>query len=135
MGSVMGGREVEVTATVLDETGDRVAGVECTFSIHAQPGSDASVDPGPVTTDAEGRATTTLRVGSTAGIVEVRADCDGISQVLRVEVLPTVLTPTGPDSDGPGSGSAVAWLITALAGISAAAAAGYAALRLRPRQP
>jgi hypothetical protein len=129
------GGEVEVTATVLDETGDPVAGVECSFSIHAQPGSDASVDPGPETTDAVGRATTTVSVGSTAGIVEVRADCDGISQVLSVEVILTALPPTGASGDGSDRGSVVVSLIAILAAASAAAAARYAVLFLGARRP
>ncbi len=120
---------------VLDETGDPVAGVECSFSIHAQPGSDASVDPGPGTTDAAGRATTTVSVGSTVGIVEVRADCDGISQVLRVEVRLIALPPTGAGSDGSGRGSVVVSLIAVLAAASAAVAARYGALCLGARRP
>ncbi len=119
-----------MTVTVLNENGDRVAGVECTFSIHTQSGSDASVDPSLVTTDDEGKAATTLTVGSTVGTVELRAVCDGISQVVRVEVMPTTLPSTGTASNSSGGGSVVAWLVAVLAGASAAAVIRYGALRL-----
>ena len=116
-----------MTVTVLNEKGDRVAGVECIFSIHAQPGSGASVKPRLVTTGAEGRATATLMMGSTVGIVEVRADCDGTSQLLRVEVKATVLPTAGVDNNGSGSRSVVVWLIVALAVVGGAAVVATAA--------
>jgi hypothetical protein len=107
------GEDVEVTAEVLDANGNPVVGAECTFSIASQPGDDATVDAGPVATDAEGHATTTLHTGSTAGTIEVEADCDGLTQVLAVEVGAGVTAPgTGSGGQSPSASSSL-WLALA----------------------
>ena len=117
--------EVEVTATLVDDNGDPVVGVDCTFSIFSQPGDDATVDPGPVTTDADGKASTTLNVGSTPGIVEVQADCNGFSQLLDVTVSPS-LPATGAALEADGGFSVGLWaMIGALVGATAAALSLY----------
>jgi hypothetical protein len=119
------GDSVTVTATVTDADGNPNAGVECTFDVYSQPGSDASVDAGPVTTDANGQATTTLNVGSTVGTVEVLATCGPFTQVLAVEVgvgLPTTGGAAGSSDSAP-------WL--ALAAGLAALGLGALALRMR----
>jgi hypothetical protein len=80
------GDTVSITATARDADGNPVAGAECTFEIASQPGGDARVDEGPLTTDENGLATAALHVGGTVGTVEVRATCNGLTQVLAVEV-------------------------------------------------
>jgi hypothetical protein len=64
-----------VTATVLDTNGDVVVGASCAFVVGEQPGTDATVDPGPFTTDEDGQVQTTLHTGSTAGPIVVEASC------------------------------------------------------------
>jgi hypothetical protein len=119
------GDTVTVTATATDAGGNPVAGAECTFRIYSQPGDDASVDEGPVTTDANGQATTTLNVGSTVGTVEVLATCGVFNEVLAVEVGVGL-----PSTGGAiGSSDASTWLLLA-AGL---AAFGLGALALRDR--
>jgi len=129
-GTVTAGGEVDVTATVVNESGDPLAGVDCTFSIFSQPGNTATVDAGPVTTGADGTATTTLHAGNTPGTVEVRAECGQFTDVLEVTVSPS-LPGTGAATSSDGMSS---WLIALLAGAATLATAGCAALRLRTRR-
>jgi hypothetical protein len=125
--NVVVGDDVDVTAAVVDENGDPVVGEDCTFSIVSQPGDDASVDEGPVTTDDAGQAISTLSVGSTAGTVQVQAECGAFTQVLDVVVAPESLPVTG---GGTGSASQT-WLVALLAAAGAVALAGGLALRVR----
>jgi hypothetical protein len=122
------GDEVDVTATVVDENGNPVVGEDCTFSIADQPGDDASVEEGPVTTDENGQATATLNAGSTPGTVQVLAECGDFSEVLDVVVAPASLPATGGAASE--SGSQV-WLIAILVGAGALALTGGLALRRR----
>ena len=78
------GETVTVSVTVVDANGDPVGDADCTFSIASQPGTDDSVDGAPVTTDSAGNASTSLNVGSTAGTIEVQADCGGITASVSV---------------------------------------------------
>jgi CSLREA domain-containing protein len=87
------GDTVDVTVTVLDENGAPVVGVACVFSILSQPGDDASLDSTEATTDENGQATVPLSVGSSEGTVEVQADCEGLTEVLVVNVGAAVLAP------------------------------------------
>lgn len=80
---VVGG-SVSVAATVVDPAGSPVEGAQCTFAIVSQPGSDASVDAGPVTTNADGVATSALNVGSTEGTIVVEASCGDVSSQISV---------------------------------------------------
>jgi hypothetical protein len=123
------GEEVDVTATVVDENGNPVVGEDCTFSIADQPGDDASVEEGPVTTDENGQATTTLSAGSTPGTVQVEADCgDFGSQVLDVVVSPAALPATGAARPGD---EPLGWGAALLVGVGALALGGGVALRRR----
>jgi hypothetical protein len=100
------GADVTVTATVLDAEGNPAAGVECTFSIAAQPGTDATVDPGPVTTDAAGNASTTLHVGTTPGSIAIEVDCGGLSAQVSVVAGEAVgPTPAAPPASLPETGT------------------------------
>ena len=146
------GEDVVVTATVLDENGAAVAGASCTFAIGGQPGTDASVQPGPFTTDAGGRVSTTLSTGSGEGEVVVEATCvqpdcpvdaDGcdLSATATVSVggqaappgsqaePPASLPDTGGGPDG--AGGASGWAFVALG--AGAALTAFAAHRLRRR--
>lgn len=89
--SVAAGGETNVTVNIVDDAGNPVAGTECTFSISSQPGTDASVDAGPVTTDANGNATTTVQVGSTEGQIDIEATCG--SETVTVSVVAGAATP------------------------------------------
>jgi len=147
------GEDVVVTATVLDENGAAVAGASCTFTIGEQPGTDASVQPGPFTTDAEGRVSTTLSTGSGEGEVVVEATCVqpdcpagaedacDLSAEATVSVArqaappgsqaepPASLPDTGGGPDGAGGGSG--WAFFALG--AGAVLTAFAAYRLRGR--
>lgn len=78
------GVAVDVTATVLDESGLPAEGVACTFRIAQQPGSGASVDPGPATTDAAGNVSISLQTGDTPGTIAVEAVCGELSALVSV---------------------------------------------------
>jgi hypothetical protein len=119
------GDTVEVTATATDADGNPIEGAECTFRVYTQPGDDASVGEGPVTTDASGQATTTLDVGSTVGTVEVLATCGAFAEVLAVDVGVS-LPPTGA---GGGSSDTATWLLLAVAGLGLTAVAVGVRLR------
>lgn len=109
------GTIVPITATVRDQYGSTVAGVACTFSIVSQPGTNASVAPGPVTTDVNGAASTTLNTGTTPGTVVVGAICGEYSSQVSVVVgAPApALPPTGTgDADMP---AGFVWTLAAVA--------------------
>jgi hypothetical protein len=122
------GEDVDVTATVTDDAGNPVEGEECTFEIIDQPGDDATVEAGPVTTDAIGEATTTLHAGTTPGTIQVQATCGAFTEVLDVVVSPAALPDTGGAT---GSSDTGTWLIALAAGL---AAFGLGALALRARR-
>jgi hypothetical protein len=99
----LGGR-TSINATVVDEAGNAVSGLSCTFSVAQQPGSDASVDGGPFTTDATGRVSTTLNAGSAAGTIVVEADCGELSAAVSV-VASGAQAPAAPPASLPGTGA------------------------------
>lgn len=94
------GDTISVAATVVDTAGSPVAGAQCTFAIVSQPGNDASVASGPVTTNADGVATSLLNVGSTGGTIVLEASCGDvasqISVVVDVPEPPPASLPEGP---------------------------------------
>jgi hypothetical protein len=106
------GDAVVLSVTVSNEDGSPVAGTDCTFSIVSQPGTDAGVIPGPVTTDANGIASTILAVGSTTGVVQVHADCGDASVSVSVvagaaeePALPPASQPGEPPASLPDAGN------------------------------
>ena len=109
------GDAVEVTATVLDASGHPLADVECTFRIAEQPGSDASVDGGPFTTDSEGNVSTTLDTGSSDGTIAVEASCGELTALVSVAAGASVPPPAAeppaslPDTGSGGGGNGVPW--------------------------
>ena len=114
------GSSVPISATIRDQYGSVVAGVACTFSIISQPGTGASVVPGPFTTDLNGLARTTLSAGSTAGTIVVGALCGELSaQVSVVNSAAVGLPPTGT-SQADDTPAGMTWVL----GIAAGAALG-----------
>ena len=125
---------VPVTATVVDEDGNPVAGASCTFSVAGQPGAGASVEPGPFTTNSDGEVSTTLHSGSTGGNVTIAASCqlDGAELTAQTvvvvsgagEAAPPASLPDTGSGGGTGSdlmlvwGFAVAGALLALAGLT-----------------
>ncbi len=122
------GGAVSITATARDPNGAAVAGLACTFAIASQPGTSASVDPGPVMSDVNGAATTTLYVGDTPGTIVVDSKCGDLSALVSVVAgaeagavqLPA--TGTGLDSSGTWSLSTLALIL----GVATVAGAGAA---------
>ncbi len=103
-GSGQAGDSMQVTASVRDASGAPVSGIGCTFTIAAQPGSDAAIQPGPIVTDAAGNAVATLNTGSTPGNITVDTMCGTYSGRVLVSVVaagsvgseaPTALPSTG----------------------------------------
>jgi hypothetical protein len=131
--------DVPVTATVVDEDGNAVAGATCTFSVAEQPGADATVDAGPFTTDSNGEVSTTLQSGSSTGNIVVAASCcvdEDCGDELTAEVAVQVSTgdeaapPASLPDTGSGAGTdggmmlvwslAIAGALLALAGLTTA---------------
>jgi hypothetical protein len=108
------GEAVTITTLVRDVAGAAVGGLACSFKIVSQPGTDASVHPGPVYTDATGTATTTLQVGSTPGPIIIGSTCGELSaQVSVVAGSASVQLPatgTGPADEG-SSGLVGLWVL------------------------
>jgi len=98
------GDTITITALVRDVAGAAVSGLACTFDIASQPGSDASVYAGPVYTDLTGVATTSLRVGSTAGPIIVGANCGDLSAQVSVVSGTAVAVQLPATGEGPDSG-------------------------------
>ena len=135
--SVAAGGETNVTVNIVDDAGNPVAGTECTFSISSQPGTDASVDAGPVTTDANGNATTTVQVGNTEGQIDIEATCG--SETVTVSVVagaaaspPASLPQAGAEGVTSTGGSASTLLVMLLAALGVTlTGAGLIAVRNR----
>lgn len=112
------GTAVPITATARDQYGSVVAGIACTFSIVSQPGTTATVAPGPVTTDANGVASTILNTGTTPGTIVVGSICGELSSQVSVVVgvAAPALPPTGSgDADMP---AGVGWMLAIIAGMA-----------------
>ena len=98
----------EITGTVRDLTGNPVAGVQCNFAIVSEPGSDAEIGSKSTTktTNAQGIATATLKVGSTAGTIVVRVTCGSLQAdvlaVAKVASPPAAPVDLSPPSTGDG---------------------------------
>jgi hypothetical protein len=115
--------DVLVSAVIQDQNGDPAADVECTFAITDQPGTDAEVDAGPFTTDAEGNISTTLSTGSTAGTIVVEATCGTLSAEVSVVAGETATPPASLPTTGTGvSESSTDWAFWALIAMGGAVA-------------
>lgn len=69
------GDSVKLTIAVVQTNGALAVDVTCLVQVLSQPGTDATIEPTVVTTDADGEATATLYVGSTPGAIEISAQC------------------------------------------------------------
>jgi len=132
------GTEVDVTATVLDDSGVPAEGVDCTFRIAQAPGSTASVDPGPATTDADGSVSTTLNTGNTAGTIVVEAECGELSALVSLvasagaEAPPPASLPETGIGAQPDDGGATVWAFWGL--IAAGVGIGLGGLAIATRR-
>ena len=119
------GESVVVGVQIVSPTGAPVAGASCSFAIKGQPGTDAYVVAGPVTTDAAGMAETTLNVGSTPGLVSVQAQCGELSALTSVVAgaAQAVALPATGDGSMASSGGSFPWLVALAAGVVLALAA------------
>ena len=129
-GSTSPGSTTNVTATVLDNNGDPVAGAGVTFTIISQPGSDAEWAAGGLetttTTGANGIATAVLKAGSVPGNIIIET-VSGVKTSQVTVAVQSGLPTTGGAPPLEGSGSGVpAWQIAFLAAGAAALAGGFA---------
>jgi hypothetical protein len=109
------GDTITVTALVRDVAGAAVSGLACTFDIASQPGSDASVYAGPVLTDLQGVAATSLKVGSTAGPIIVGASCGDLAAQVSVVSGTATRVQLPVTGEGPDGSAGFPWLWVALA--------------------
>jgi len=109
----MVGQSVVLGVQIVSPTGAPVAGASCLFAIMQQPGTDAYVMAGPVATDAAGMAETTLNVGSTPGLVNVKAQCGELSAMTSVVAgaAQTVALPATGEGSMASSGGSFPWLV------------------------
>ena len=130
----------DITATVLDNSGNPVEGAEVTFRIVSQPGDDARwADGGLDTTgltDASGIATALLSAGSAPGTIIIETESGGkTSQVtVAVEAATSGLPPTGAPPDSGSDGGVAAWQMAFLAVGAAVLAGGLVIIARRNRR-
>jgi hypothetical protein len=128
-GSTTTGGTSDVTATVLDESGNPVEGAEVVFRIVSQPGDDATWSDGSIEitalTDANGLATAILNAGSNPGdiIIETISGAKTSQVTVAVAAAAGGLPPTGASPDSGGGGGVATWQIVFVA-IGAALLAG-----------
>ena len=119
------GTSVDLGVQIVSPTGAPVAGVSCSFAIMQQPGTDAYVVAGPVSTDAAGMVQTALNVGSTPGLISVQAQCGELSALTSVVAgaAQAVALPATGDGSMASSGGSFPWLVALAAGVVLALAA------------
>jgi hypothetical protein len=127
------GATVPVNAAIVDAEGNPAPGVECSFAVKDQPGSDASVAAGPITTDVEGIAHTTLNVGNTEGTIVVGATCGDlaaeVSVVAGAQDTNAGALPAAGDGGITGSSPVSLWLLAVAAAGVLLAGAGWGLAR------
>jgi hypothetical protein len=129
----------DITATVLDESGNPVEGAEVVFRIVSQPGDDATWADGSqettALTDTSGVAMVVLNAGSDPGsiIIETVSGAKTSQVTVEVEGAASGLPPTGalPDS---GDDGVAAWQIAFLAVGAAVLAGGLVIIARRNRR-
>jgi hypothetical protein len=130
------GSTVSISATVINQAGAAVQGIECTFAIISQPGTGATVEAGPKLTNYGGVATTTLTTGDAAGTVVVGANCGEMSSQVLVQT--TAAAPSAgaatlrvpPTGTGPGDTTPIGLFLTVLMVGGIACLAGGQTLRI-----
>lgn len=118
---------IPITCKAADTAGAPVVDLECRMSVVSQPGTDATVTPGSVTTDVNGEATAQLCAGSAAGSVVVEAETDCCGSTGQVEVtaerstatLGEVGAPAAAPPTGAGTGGGDSWPVSLIAICSA----------------
>jgi len=88
--TVTAGGSTDLLAALADASGDPIPGVDVTFQIEEQPGSEADLegdDAATRTSDAEGVAEATLNVGGTAGEISVSATAEGETDSITISVV------------------------------------------------
>ena len=130
----------DITATVLDESGNPVEGAEVVFRIVSQPGDDATWADGSVETtaltDASGIAIVVLNAGSNPGSIIIETVSGAKTSQVTVaveEAAPGGLPPTGAPP-GSGDDGVPAWQIAFLAVGAAALAGGLTIIARRNRR-
>jgi hypothetical protein len=113
------GESVVLSVQIVNPTGTPVAGASCSFAITKQPGTDAYVVAGPVTTDAAGMAETTLTVGSMPGPIDVQAQCGDLSALTSVVAgaAQAVALPATGEGSMASSGGSFPWLAVLAFGV------------------
>lgn len=105
------GGSTTVLAVFADENDAPVSGVDITFKIEDQPGSDAVLEGETEVTkasDAEGVAKATLNVGSTPGEIVVSATAEGQTETVTITVVGADEGPAAQTEGTPGPESPVA---------------------------
>ncbi len=139
-GSTATGSTTDVTATVLDESGNPVEGAEVVFRIVSQPGDDATWADGSqettALTDANGVATAVLNAGSDAGDIIIETISGAKTSQVTVEVAEAAggLPPTGASPDSGGDGGVATWQIVFLAVGAAVLAGGIVVMARRSKR-
>ena len=109
----LAGGTATLTATVLDASGQPVAGADVLFQIDSQPGSGAKFSNGlpqiTASTDTTGTATTILSVGASTGTIVIKTTSGEKTsqQTLTVRAAGELPRSGGPPSDE--SGGMAAW--------------------------
>ena len=136
--STTAGSTTDVTATVLDESGNPVEGAEVVFRIVSQPGDDATWADGSqettALTDANGIATAVLNAGSDTGSIIIETVSGAKTSQVTVAVEEAALPPTGSaPSESAGSGVPT-WQIVFMAAGAAALAGGLVIMARRNKR-
>ncbi|MDP2675771.1 MAG: hypothetical protein Q8Q00_12855 [Dehalococcoidia bacterium] len=140
------GGSTSVIAVVADENEKPVSGVDISFKIEEQPGSDADLeDKAKVTktSDADGFAEATLNVGSTPGEIVVSATAEGLTETVTVTIAvesaaetpdpadAVAQEPSGsvpvPGGAGSGGGGLPTWMLAVIVVAALALVAGVLA--------
>jgi len=135
------GATSDITATVLDESGNPVEGAEVVFRIVSQPGDDATWADGTVETtaltDASGIAIAVLNAGSNPGSIIIETISGAKTSQVTVaveEAAPGGLPPTGASPGGGRDSGVAAWQIAFLAAGAAALTGGFIIIARRNRR-
>ena len=131
----------DITATVLDESGNPVEGAEVVFRIVSQPGDDATWSDGSqeitALTDASGIAMVVLSAGSNPGSIIIETVSGAKTSQVTVtveEAAPGGLPPTGASPARSGGEGVAAWQIAFLAFSAAALGGGFIIIARRNRR-
>jgi len=139
--STTAGSTTDVTATVLDESGNPVEGAEVVFRIVSQPGDDATWADGSqettALTDASGIAVAVLNAGSNPGSITIETVSGAKTSQVTVavdEAAPGGLPPTGASPGSGSDGGVAAWQMAFLAVGAAVLAGGLVIIARRNRR-